>query len=162
MLIDVDALMRYVCRADGLLGTKEATQAGGNEERRVAQLNIMADDVVVDSDSASESEQDEERVVWARSGVEAEAYLRRRSIRKNVIKGRRQLFPSADAFRCTTWKYAIANRFEYMFERNCLQRIVVRCTAEGCPFYMCVRGHRKMDGMIVKDFTGEHVHSVGV
>ena len=39
---------------------------------------------------------------------------------------------------------------------------MVRCSAEECPFYMCIRGHRKMDGMIVKDFTGEHVHSVGV
>jgi len=27
---------------------------------------------------------------------------------------------------------------------------------------MYIRGHRKMDGMIVKDFIGEHVHSVGV
>jgi len=27
---------------------------------------------------------------------------------------------------------------------------------------MCVRGHWKMDGMTVKDFIGEHVHSVGV
>ena len=100
-------------------------------------------------------------MVWARFGADAEAYIRRRSIWRNVIKGKGQLFSSADTFRYTIWKYAIANKFDYYFERNCLQRIVVKCTAQGCPFHICLRGHRNMDGMIVKDFVGEHVHSIG-
>ena len=130
----MDGFLLYVCRADGFGESKEAAPAGGNEVGKVAQVNVMPDAGFADSDSASESDEDEERVVWVRSGVEAEAYLRRRSIWKNVIKGKGQLFPSADAFRCTIWKYAIANRFEYVLERNYLQRIVVRCTAEGYPF----------------------------
>jgi len=52
----------------------------------VVQVNVMPDDGFADLDSASESDQDKEKVVWARSGLEAEAYLRRRSIWKNVIK----------------------------------------------------------------------------
>ena len=45
--------------------------------------------------------------------------------------------------------------------RNCRQRIGVGCTAEGCNFYICVRGHLQIDGMIVKEFRSEHVHNVG-
>jgi len=101
MILDVDALIRYVCRDNGFRGSKEAAQAGETEVGRVAQVNVMTDDVFTDSDSTSESDEDEERVVWARSRVKAEAYLRRRSIWKNVIKGKGQLFSSADAFRCT-------------------------------------------------------------
>jgi len=40
-----------------------------------------------DSESASDSYDDGEGVVWARSGVEAEDYIRRRGIWKHVIKG---------------------------------------------------------------------------
>jgi len=54
-----------------------------------------------DSDSAFESEDDEEGVVWSRSGVQAEEYIRRRRIWKNVITGVGQMFPSANAFRYT-------------------------------------------------------------
>ena len=34
-------------------------------------------------------------------------------------------------------------------------------TAEGCEFYICVSGHVQMDGIVVKDFKIEHVHTVG-
>ena len=53
------------------------------------------------SESASNSNDDGEGVVWARSGVEAEDYIRRRGIWKHVIKGVSQIFPSADSFRYT-------------------------------------------------------------
>jgi len=59
------------------------------------------------------------------------------------------------------WKYAIANKFDYYFVRNWRQRIAVRCTAQGCEFYICVMGHLKMDGMVLKDFRWVHVHTVG-
>jgi len=93
-----------------------------------------------DSDLASESEDDEEGAVWARSGVQAEEYIRRRRIWKNVITGEGHMFPFAYSFRYTIWKYAIANRFDYHFIRNCWQRIAEGCTAEGWNFYICVRG----------------------
>jgi len=71
--------------------------------------------------------------------VEAEDYIRRRGIWKHVIKGAGQIFSSGDSFRYTTRKYAMANIFDYYFVRNCHQRIVVKCTVEGCGFYICVR-----------------------
>ena len=37
----------------------------------------------------------------------------------------------------------------------------MKCTTEGCVFYICVRGHLKRDGMYVKEFKLGHVHSVG-
>jgi len=114
-----------------------------------------------DWESASDSDDDGEGVVWARSGVEVEDYIRRRGIWKHVIKGVGQMFSSADSFRYTIWKYAIANRFDYYFVCNCRQRMAVKFTAEGCGFYICVRGHVKMDGMVIKDFVSEHVHTVG-
>jgi len=54
-----------------------------------------------DSDSASESEDDEEGVVWVRSGVQKEEYIRRRRIWRNAITRVGQMFSSADAFRYT-------------------------------------------------------------
>jgi len=97
-------------------GSAEAC-AEGTEARTVVREVEMED--TSDSDSASESEDDEEGVVWARSGVQAEEYIRRRRIWKNAITGVGQMFPSADAFRYTIWKYAIANKFDYHFVRNC-------------------------------------------
>jgi len=80
-----------------------------------------------------------------------EVYIWSRSIWKNIIKGRGQLSSLADAFRYTKCKYATANKFDYYFQLNCLQHIVVNCSTDGCSFYPCVKGHREMDGMIVKD-----------
>ena len=37
----------------------------------------------------------------------------------------------------------------------------MKCTAEGCGFYICVRGHLKRSGLYVKEFVAGHVHSVG-
>jgi len=37
----------------------------------------------------------------------------------------------------------------------------MKCTAEGCGFYICVRGHLKRGEMYVKAFELGHVHSVG-
>ena len=48
----------------------------------------MLDDDFNDSDLTSESDGDEERIMWARLGMEVEAYIRRRLIWKNVVKGK--------------------------------------------------------------------------
>ena len=58
-------------------------------------------------------------------------------------------------------KFAIAKHFSYRFERNCKQRIVVRCDASDCLFYICVRGGKNTQVMCIKDFVGQHKHSVG-
>jgi len=83
------------------------------------------------------------------------------AIWKNEFKGKGQVFASVEAVRRRMWRYAIANRFEYKYVRNCQQRIAVKCKVDACPFYICVRGKVKMDGMYVKKFVGQHAHSVG-
>ena len=80
---------------------------------------------------------------------------------KSEIKGNGQLFAFASEVKISIWKYAIGNKFEYKYVQNCRQRIAVRCIAEGCGFYICVRGHLKRGEMYVKAFELGHVHSVG-
>jgi len=147
-----------LCRVEMVRGSGHACPEGTVAGTVVRQVRIEDSS---DLDSAFESEDDEEGVVWVRSGVQAEEYIRRRRIWRNAITGVGQMFPSTDAFRYTIWKYTIANKFDYHFIRNCRQRIAVGCTAEGCNFYICVRGHLQIDGMIVKEFKSEHVHNVG-
>lgn len=57
-------------------------------------------------------------------------------------------------------KYAIANHFNYPYERNCKKQIVPPYDIADCPFYICVRGRKNTQVMSLKDFTGKHVHSV--
>jgi len=38
---------------------------------------------------------------------------------------------------------------------------VVKCRGRGCPFFICIRRHLKVDGMTVKEFRGDHKHTVG-
>ena len=38
---------------------------------------------------------------------------------------------------------------------------MVKCKVDGCRFYICVRANVKVEGVIVKDFSGQHRHSVG-
>ena len=38
---------------------------------------------------------------------------------------------------------------------------MVRCKLEGCGFFICVRGCKKADGLVVRQFIGEHNHSAG-
>jgi len=83
------------------------------------------------------------------------------AIWKNEFKGKDQVFASAEAVRHSMWRYAIANRLEYKFVRNCQQRIAIKCKVDACPFYISARGKVKMDGMYVKEFVGGHVHSIG-
>ena len=72
--------MCYTYRADAGRGSKQVQHGSGNEVVRVKEGNVPADDIGDDSDSASESDEDEDGVIWARFGLEAEAYIRRRSI----------------------------------------------------------------------------------
>ena len=100
---------------------------GGDEGERTSvrggmpctSANDFADEGCSDSESGSEFDDNDEGVVWARSGVEAEDYIRRRTIWKNVIKVAGQMFSLADSFIYTMWKYAIVNKFDYYFVRKC-------------------------------------------
>ena len=80
---------------------------------------------------------------------------------EELDKGAGQIFQSAEAFRQMICKYVIANHFNYRFERNCRQRNVVRCDASDCPFYICVRGAKNTQLTSLKEFRGQHKHSVG-
>ena len=55
----------------------------------------------------------------------------------------------------------IEHQFDYKLQRNCKQRIVVKYKVRGCPFHITARGNVKAERMVVKDFCGEHRHSVG-
>lgn len=123
-------------------------------------VHIVEEDLV-DSTTDSERDTDVEERVWSQSEVNLEAYKRSIDIYKNEIIGKRQRFSSADAFRYNIWKYAVTNQFDYKLERNCKQRIVVKCKVRGCNFYIYVRGHLKFDGMTVKEFRGQQEYSVG-
>ena len=37
---------------------------------------------------------------------------------------------------------------------------MVKCNVRGCHVHICVRENVKVEGMVVKDFSGEHRHSV--
>ena len=113
------------------------------------------------SGTDSESEADGEKVIWGRLGVKAESYRKKMVIWKNEIIGKGQKFQSADAFRYSIWKYAIAHKFHYKLARNCKQHIVVKCKATRCDFFICVRGNLKVEGMVEKEFRGVHKYSVG-
>ena len=78
---------------------------------------------------------------------------------KKEITRKGQKFLLTEAFRYNIWKYVIAHQFEYKLERNCKQRIIVKYKAKGCDFYIFVKGHLKVNGMIPKDFKGQHKHS---
>jgi len=147
-----------MCRDDGV---EEAVRPSVEGVKQLAAGYDFGNEDSSNSELGFESSDDGETVVWARSGVGAKDYIRRRTIWKNVMKEVGQIFSSADSFQYTIWKYAIVNKLEYYFIRNCWQRIAVRCTAKGCEFYICIRGHRKIDRMIVKEFRGVHVHTVG-
>ena len=87
-----------LCRVEMVHGSGHASQEGTVPVTVGGQVRI---EDISDSDSASESEDDEEGVVWARLGVQAEDYIRRRRIWKNVITGVGQMLPSVDSFRYT-------------------------------------------------------------
>ena len=108
----------------------------GGDTREVAE----DDEVSVVSDDGGDEERTRNANVWPRSGVQVHSYYRKLAIWKNVIRGVGQIFQSAEAFRQMICQFAIANHFTYRFDRNCKQRIVVRCQASECPFYICVRG----------------------
>ena len=140
----------------------------GQNDRRKQHVAIVTEDVGEAADgvfddglSESDSETEGEIGVWSASGMNLEAYKRRMVMWKSKIRGKVQKFASTDAFRYYIWKYAIVHQFDYKLERNCKQRIVINCKGDECHFYICVRGHVKVDGMIVEDFRGKHKHSVG-
>lgn len=158
----------FICRdaAQGNTGEgEEVEEAAVVEECTKVIRSCVSFDILEDEsgDSSSDSGDNEagDGVVWATSGVQAEAYRKRMLIWKNEIKAKGQVFASVSEVKISIWKYAIANHFEYRYVRNCQQRIAVKCTAEGCGFYICVRGHLKRGGMYVKEFELGHVHSVG-
>ena len=141
-------------------------QQGGRPPKRTWTQTRNEDFDIPNEDSSdrSSTSEDEERIdgaLWPRSGVHSRAYQRKMAIWKTEIKGKRHLFASPVTFRHSIWKYAIANRFDYKFVRNCKQRIAIKCKAKECPFDICMRRNLKMDGMYMKEFIGAHIHSVG-
>jgi len=130
---------------------------GGGSKRPVSCMMIGGDkrevgkddEVSVVSDDGGDDEINRNGNVWPRSGVQAQNYYRKLSVWKNVIRGVGQVFQSAEVFREMICQFAIANHFSYMFERNCKHRIMVRCQATECPFYMCVRGGRRTQVLCV-------------
>ena len=88
------------------------------------------------------------------SGLQAESHWKRIKVWKNEIKGKGQIFASAERFWPSIWKFSIAHRFEYPFQQNYLQCIVVVRDAKECECYICVRGVKNRDRMIVKEFRG--------
>ena len=94
-----------MCRGDGVQEGAIGHPSDGNMVQLMRREEVMREGCS-DSESASDSDDDGEGVVWARSGVQAEDYIRRRGIWKHVIKGVGQIFPLADSFRYTIWKYA--------------------------------------------------------
>lgn len=150
---------------DGERGTGEGA------EKRLRLSSPSRDDVMDDggdlcaSEGHSRSSSSEEG-----SGMDEHAsigseqpdiHMRKMSLWKKEIVGAGQVFASAEAFRQSMFKYAIAHKFNYKFMRNCRQRIAVQCTASGCPFQICVRGSLHRDLVVVKNFKGEHVHDEG-
>lgn len=103
---------------------KAAVEGGeeGNKDRRV------------------ENSSDTNDNVWPRSGLHARSYYCKLTIWKKLIRGEGQIFQLAEVFRQVMCKFAIANHFNYRYERNCKQRIVARCDATDCSFYIWVRG----------------------
>jgi len=91
-----------------------------------------------ESDESSSGSDDDDNngdgVERPRSTMHCKAYKRRMEIWKKEIKGVGQVFMSTVAVRSSIWKYAIANRFEYIYVRNYRQCIAARCAAPGCGF----------------------------
>jgi len=129
----------------------------GGDRRQTAE----DDEVSVVSDDGGDDEINRNGNVWPRSGVQVQSYYRKLAVWKNVIRGVEQIFHLAEVFREMISQFAIANQFSYRLERNSKQRIVVRCKATECPFYMCVRGGKNTTVMWLKDYNGQHKHNVG-
>ena len=129
----------------------------GGDRRQMAE----DDEVSVVSDDGGDDDINRNGNVWQRSGVQAQSYYRKLGVWKNVIRGVGQIFLSAEVFREMICLFAIANHFSYRFERNCKQRIIIRCQATECPFYMCVREGKNASVMCLKDYNDQHKHNVG-
>jgi len=84
--------------------------------------NVREEHLESDSSCSSVGSEDEEGVdgeLWLQSSVHSQAYGWRMAIWKNEFKGKGQVFASARAIRRSMWRYAIINRFDYKFVRNC-------------------------------------------
>jgi len=133
------------------------TRAAGGLQNNYVEDSLRSDLSGTDSELEVDGEED----VWGRSRVNAETYKRKMVIWKNEIVGKGQKFSSVDAFRYSIWKYAIGHCFDYKLQRNCKQRIVVKCKARRYDFFICVRDNVKFEGVVVKEFRGQHKHSMG-
>ena len=72
-----------------------------------------------ESSSGSEDVEGVDGELWPQSGVYSHPYRRRMAIWKNKFKGKGQVFAFTEVVRHSMWRYAIANRFEYKYVRNC-------------------------------------------
>ncbi|XP_028752925.1 uncharacterized protein LOC114712539 [Neltuma alba] len=80
---------------------------------------------------------------------------------KGLVIGEGQIFPNAVALRQALYRYSIAVKFSYKFVKNNQQKIIVKCMAEGCPWYMGAysMGQRQdSELLIIRTLRSEHVH----
>ena len=145
----------------------EIIEMSDDDEISVASEDMGEDEAAIQGgEESSQGKGGDERSdgndsMWLRSGLQAQSYYRKLSIWKKLLREEGQIFQSAKALRQVMCKFAIANHFSYRFERNCKQRIMVRCDVSYCPFYLCVRGGKNAQVMCIKDFVGQYKHSVG-
>jgi len=116
-----------VSQRKSVSGGSDCDDGGGHGVKQGC--NVRAEFPESDSYNSSSDSEDEEGVdgeLWSQSSVHSQAYRRRMAIWNNEFKGKGQVFASAEAVRLSMWRYAIANRFEYKFGRNCKQWISIK------------------------------------
>ncbi|XP_028755832.1 uncharacterized protein LOC114715203 [Neltuma alba] len=79
---------------------------------------------------------------------------------RGLLTGVGQRFPSADVFRVSVYKFALANKFVAKYMRNSKEFMSIRCKVEGCPWKLCANHVGKScDVLRVTTFINRHVHS---
>lgn len=154
-------------RGSSTEGDGEGQTGGGGKKRLRSSSNrdnMIEDgrDISASGGYSSSSSSEGSGMEHANDGsAQSDDQIGKLNIWRKEIVGVGQVFPSAEAFRTSIFKYAIAHKFNYKFTRNCRQRIVVQCAASGCPFQICVRGSLQRSMVVVRIFKGQHVHDAG-
>ncbi|XP_028755190.1 uncharacterized protein LOC114714610 [Neltuma alba] len=79
---------------------------------------------------------------------------------RGLLTGVGQRFPSADIFRVSVYKFALANKFVAKYMRNSKEFMSMRCKVEDCPWKLCANQVGKScDVLRVTKFINRHVHS---
>ena len=79
---------------------------------------------------------------------------------RNLFRGPMQIFADADDFKKTLYKYSVANKFEYKYQRNSSSRMSVRCKVHGCKWKLTANAVGKTSSLLrVTTFNDEPDHS---